>query len=110
MCFSVAQEEEEADEDEELGGLFRVSRPEKGRKQRMDALDCSRFTPDGVRDWDREEVGRAGDPRVGSQSTFDPWRCYCSFGSLWFLLSIFFWLSSFSASSVFSRFMHSLYK
>lgn len=53
----MVEEEEDADkEEEELGGLFRVSRPEKSKKVRADALDCSRFQPDRSRDWDQEEV------------------------------------------------------
>lgn len=53
----VAEEEEDSkDEDEELGGLFKVSRPEKSKRVRADALDCSRFQPDSNHDWDHEEV------------------------------------------------------
>uniref|UniRef100_A0AAR2JA85 Bms1-type G domain-containing protein n=1 Tax=Pygocentrus nattereri TaxID=42514 RepID=A0AAR2JA85_PYGNA len=43
-------------EEEELGGLFRVSRPEKSKKIRADAVDCSRFQPDAGHDWDQEEM------------------------------------------------------
>lgn len=57
--FVTAIEEEEAngENEEELGGLFRVSRPEKSKKVRADAIDCSRFQPDANHDWDQEEVG-----------------------------------------------------
>ena len=44
------------DEEEELGGLFRVSRPQKSKRFRADAVDCSRFTPDSAHNWDLEEV------------------------------------------------------
>ncbi|KAJ8264708.1 hypothetical protein GJAV_G00152840 [Gymnothorax javanicus] len=54
---TVAQDEGDEDEDaEELGGLFKVSRPEKGKRERADALDCSRFAPDASHDWDLEEM------------------------------------------------------
>ncbi|MBN3295779.1 BMS1 protein, partial [Amia calva] len=54
---TVAEEEEDEGEDEEeLGGLFRVSRPEKGKRQRADGLDCTRYPPDGTHDWDQEEM------------------------------------------------------
>uniref|UniRef100_A0A8K9VD08 Bms1-type G domain-containing protein n=1 Tax=Oncorhynchus mykiss TaxID=8022 RepID=A0A8K9VD08_ONCMY len=43
-------------DEEELGGLFRVSRPEKGKKHRADGVDCSRFDPDAARNWDLEEM------------------------------------------------------
>lgn len=62
VCFShlfvsVVEEEDEANsEEEELGGLFRVSRPEKSKKERADAVDCSRFQPDASHNWDQEEV------------------------------------------------------
>lgn len=53
----VAEEEEDSkDEEDELGGLFKVSRPEKNKRVGADALDCSRFQPDSNHDWDQEEV------------------------------------------------------
>ncbi|XP_028844933.1 ribosome biogenesis protein BMS1 homolog isoform X2 [Denticeps clupeoides] len=52
----VEEEEEEGEEDEEVGGLFRVSRPEKGKRRRADGLDCSRFEPDDSHDWEQEEM------------------------------------------------------
>uniref|UniRef100_W5KVZ8 BMS1 ribosome biogenesis factor n=1 Tax=Astyanax mexicanus TaxID=7994 RepID=W5KVZ8_ASTMX len=55
---TVVEEEEDAQnkEDEELGGLFRVTRPEKNKKVRADAVDCSRFHPDAGHDWEDEEM------------------------------------------------------
>ncbi|KAM4624326.1 ribosome biogenesis protein BMS1 homolog isoform 1-T2 [Polymixia lowei] len=44
------------EEEGELGGLFRVSRPEKSKMQWADATDCSRFNPDGSHNWDLEEM------------------------------------------------------
>jgi len=54
LCFAVADDSE--DEEEELGGLFRVSRPQKSKKFQANALDCSRFNPDTPHNWDLEEV------------------------------------------------------
>ncbi|XP_008313164.1 ribosome biogenesis protein BMS1 homolog isoform X1 [Cynoglossus semilaevis] len=48
----TSQEEQE----EELGGLFKVSRPQKSRKVTSDSLDCSHFRPDSSHDWDQEEM------------------------------------------------------
>uniref|UniRef100_A0A8C7NGU9 Bms1-type G domain-containing protein n=1 Tax=Oncorhynchus mykiss TaxID=8022 RepID=A0A8C7NGU9_ONCMY len=46
---TVAEDDGDGGEDEEeLGGLFRVSRPEKGKKHRADGVDCSRFDPDAI--------------------------------------------------------------
>ncbi|KAF5896537.1 ribosome biogenesis protein BMS1 [Clarias magur] len=54
---TVVEEEDEANsKDEELGGLFRVSRPENSKKVRADAMDCSRFQPDASHNWDQEEM------------------------------------------------------
>lgn len=54
---SVAEkEEDDSNDEEELGGLFKVNRPEKSKKVRADAMDCSRFQPDNSHDWDQEEV------------------------------------------------------
>uniref|UniRef100_A0A673MGS9 Bms1-type G domain-containing protein n=1 Tax=Sinocyclocheilus rhinocerous TaxID=307959 RepID=A0A673MGS9_9TELE len=50
------EEEEDSNDEEELGGLFKVSRPERSKKVRADAMDCSRFHPDSSHDWDQEEV------------------------------------------------------
>ncbi|KAK2815459.1 hypothetical protein Q5P01_025926 [Channa striata] len=54
---SVGQAQDSEDEDEEeLGGLFRVSRPQKSKKFQENALDCSRFNPDTSHNWDLEEM------------------------------------------------------
>ncbi|KAI4801177.1 hypothetical protein KUCAC02_000102 [Chaenocephalus aceratus] len=52
----VAADDSEEGEEEELGGLFRVSRPQKSKRFRADAVDCSRFTPDSAHNWDLEEM------------------------------------------------------
>uniref|UniRef100_A0A4W6FIE0 BMS1 ribosome biogenesis factor n=1 Tax=Lates calcarifer TaxID=8187 RepID=A0A4W6FIE0_LATCA len=50
-------EADDSEEDkEELGGLFRVSRPQKSKKFKANAVDCSRFIPDTSHNWDLEEV------------------------------------------------------
>lgn len=56
--FLVAvNEADDSEEDgEELGGLFRVSRPQNSKKVHSNALDCSRFHPDSGHNWDLEEV------------------------------------------------------
>ncbi|XP_078200067.1 ribosome biogenesis protein BMS1 homolog isoform X2 [Callithrix jacchus] len=48
--------EEEDDTQEELGGLFRVTQPDRGCKHKADSLDCSRFPVEAPHDWDLEEV------------------------------------------------------
>uniref|UniRef100_A0A674DIY4 BMS1 ribosome biogenesis factor n=1 Tax=Salmo trutta TaxID=8032 RepID=A0A674DIY4_SALTR len=53
---TVAEDDDGEEDEEELGGLFRVSRPEKGKKHRADGVDCSRFDPDAARNWDLEEM------------------------------------------------------
>ncbi|KAG9338325.1 hypothetical protein JZ751_025881 [Albula glossodonta] len=54
---TAAQDEGDEDADEEeLGGLFRVSRPQKSKRNAADATDCSRFVPDTKHDWDQEEM------------------------------------------------------
>ncbi|XP_056153219.1 ribosome biogenesis protein BMS1 homolog [Lampris incognitus] len=52
----VAEEESDVDDEEELGGLFRVSRPKKSKRYWADATDCSCFKPDGSHNWDLEEM------------------------------------------------------
>lgn len=53
---SVVEAEDSGDEEEELGGLFRVSRPQSSKKFQANALDCSRFNPDTSHNWDLEEM------------------------------------------------------
>ncbi|XP_074855519.1 ribosome biogenesis protein BMS1 homolog [Carettochelys insculpta] len=52
----VEDADEEDDADEELGGLFHVSRPDKESKQKANALDCSKFPVETLQDWDLDEV------------------------------------------------------
>lgn len=54
--FAVLEADNSEDDEEELGGLFRVSRPQKSRKVQANAVDCSRFQPDTSHNWDLEEV------------------------------------------------------
>ncbi|NXX88905.1 BMS1 protein, partial [Centropus bengalensis] len=55
---TVVEDEDHESEDagDELGGLFRVSRPDKASKQKANALDCSKFPIEKPQDWDLEEV------------------------------------------------------
>ncbi|KAM8729636.1 ribosome biogenesis protein BMS1 homolog isoform 1-T4 [Acanthopagrus schlegelii] len=53
---SVVEADDEAGEEEELGGLFRVSRPQNSKKFQANAFDCSRFHPDTSHNWDLEEM------------------------------------------------------
>uniref|UniRef100_A0A8C0UMD9 BMS1 ribosome biosis factor n=1 Tax=Cyanistes caeruleus TaxID=156563 RepID=A0A8C0UMD9_CYACU len=50
------EDQESEDADDELGGLFRVSRPDTASKQKANALDCSKFLVEKPQDWDLEEV------------------------------------------------------
>uniref|UniRef100_A0A671UWI4 BMS1 ribosome biogenesis factor n=1 Tax=Sparus aurata TaxID=8175 RepID=A0A671UWI4_SPAAU len=52
----VVEAENGAGEEEELGGLFRVSRPQNSKKVQANAFDCSRFHPDTSHNWDLEEM------------------------------------------------------
>ncbi|KAM4034174.1 ribosome biogenesis protein BMS1 homolog isoform 1-T3 [Anomaloglossus baeobatrachus] len=53
----VGNAEDEGDEnDEELGGLFHVSRPDKESKRASNALDCSKFMVESPQEWDDDEV------------------------------------------------------
>ncbi|XP_068924461.1 ribosome biogenesis protein BMS1 homolog isoform X2 [Petaurus breviceps papuanus] len=45
-------DDEEGDENEKLGGLFRV----KESKRKAGSLDCSKFPVESPQDWDLEEV------------------------------------------------------
>uniref|UniRef100_A0A665TUP6 BMS1 ribosome biogenesis factor n=1 Tax=Echeneis naucrates TaxID=173247 RepID=A0A665TUP6_ECHNA len=42
--------------EEELGGLFRVSHPQKKKRVIANYVDCSRFNPDTSHNWDLEEM------------------------------------------------------
>ncbi|XP_074011057.1 ribosome biogenesis protein BMS1 homolog [Numenius arquata] len=59
LVYGTAVEDEDhesEDAGDELGGLFRVSRPDKASKQKANALDCSKFLIEKPQDWDLEEV------------------------------------------------------
>uniref|UniRef100_A0A8C0BLW6 BMS1 ribosome biogenesis factor n=1 Tax=Buteo japonicus TaxID=224669 RepID=A0A8C0BLW6_9AVES len=59
LIYGTAVEDEDhenEDASDELGGLFRVSRPDKASKQNANALDCSKFLIEKPQDWDLEEV------------------------------------------------------
>lgn len=58
MFYLVIEDEDHESEDagDELGGLFRVSCPDKASKQQANALDCSKFLVEKPQDWDLEEV------------------------------------------------------
>ncbi|NWI61551.1 BMS1 protein, partial [Calyptomena viridis] len=59
LVYGTAVGDEDHDSDDaadELGGLFRVSRPDKELKQKANALDCSKFLIEKPQDWDLEEV------------------------------------------------------
>uniref|UniRef100_A0A1A7YMN0 BMS1-like, ribosome assembly protein n=1 Tax=Iconisemion striatum TaxID=60296 RepID=A0A1A7YMN0_9TELE len=53
---SVVEADDSDEEEEELGGLFRVSRPQKSKKVQTNSVDCSRFPPDSSHNWDLEEI------------------------------------------------------
>ncbi|XP_008277555.1 ribosome biogenesis protein BMS1 homolog, partial [Stegastes partitus] len=53
---SVVEADDSEDEEEELGGLFRVSRPQKSKKFQANARDSSCFYPDASHNWDLEEM------------------------------------------------------
>ncbi|XP_037659857.1 ribosome biogenesis protein BMS1 homolog [Choloepus didactylus] len=50
------KEEDDVDTREELGGLFRVSQPDRECEHKADSLDCSRFLVETPHDWGLEEV------------------------------------------------------
>uniref|UniRef100_A0A2K6SDW2 BMS1 ribosome biogenesis factor n=1 Tax=Saimiri boliviensis boliviensis TaxID=39432 RepID=A0A2K6SDW2_SAIBB len=54
LIYGTATEDNEEDDDtqEELGGLFRVTQPDRGCKRKADSLDCSRFLVEAPHDWD----------------------------------------------------------
>jgi len=52
----VVEVDDSEDEEQELGGLFRVSRPQNSKKFQANGVDSSRFSPDASHDWALEEV------------------------------------------------------
>ncbi|XP_069024656.1 ribosome biogenesis protein BMS1 homolog isoform X1 [Embiotoca jacksoni] len=52
----VEVDDSEEEEEEELGGLFRVSGAQKSKKFHANGLDCSRFIPDTLHNWEVEEM------------------------------------------------------
>lgn len=54
--FAVVKADDSEEEEDELGGLFRVSLPQKSKKVQANTVDCSCFTPDTSHNWDLEEV------------------------------------------------------
>ncbi|KAM9716381.1 ribosome biogenesis protein BMS1 homolog [Menidia menidia] len=56
LVYGAVVEANSGDEEEEVGGLFRVSRPQKSKRFQANALDCSRFPPDSPHSWELEEV------------------------------------------------------
>uniref|UniRef100_A0A4W3HUP1 BMS1 ribosome biogenesis factor n=1 Tax=Callorhinchus milii TaxID=7868 RepID=A0A4W3HUP1_CALMI len=53
---AVAEENEDSDEEDILGGLFRVTRSDRDSRQRANGLDSSKFLVEKPQDWDLEEV------------------------------------------------------
>ncbi|XP_059180784.1 ribosome biogenesis protein BMS1 homolog [Centropristis striata] len=53
---SVVEADDSEDDEQELGGLFRVSRPQKSKRFLANAVDSSHFNPDASHDWDLEEM------------------------------------------------------
>ncbi|XP_064418596.1 ribosome biogenesis protein BMS1 homolog [Latimeria chalumnae] len=53
---TVAEKDDDEEGGLELGGLFRVSRPNKESKCKASALDCSKFPVESLQDWNLEEV------------------------------------------------------
>ncbi|XP_070783077.1 ribosome biogenesis protein BMS1 homolog [Enoplosus armatus] len=56
LVYGSVVEAGDSEEEEELGGLFRVSRPQTSKRFQANALDCSRFDPDSSHNWDLEEM------------------------------------------------------
>nr|XP_014339296.1 PREDICTED: LOW QUALITY PROTEIN: ribosome biogenesis protein BMS1 homolog [Latimeria chalumnae] len=52
---TVAEKDDDEEGGLELGGLFRVSRPNKESKCKASALDCSKFPVESLQDWNLEE-------------------------------------------------------
>ncbi|XP_067876385.1 ribosome biogenesis protein BMS1 homolog [Heterodontus francisci] len=58
LVYGTVNEDKEEDEegDDTLGGIFHISRPDKGSKRKGSGLDSSVFPVKNPRDWDLEEV------------------------------------------------------
>ncbi|XP_061490924.1 ribosome biogenesis protein BMS1 homolog [Rhineura floridana] len=58
LIYGAVAEDEgvEDEENDELGGLFRINRPSDESKRRVDALDCSKFPVETPQNWDLNEV------------------------------------------------------
>ncbi|XP_077594861.1 ribosome biogenesis protein BMS1 homolog [Stigmatopora nigra] len=60
LVYGSAEAKEECNnndcDEEELGGLFRVNRPQKSRSFQTNSLDCSHFEPDSSHNWDLDEM------------------------------------------------------
>ncbi|XP_077359239.1 ribosome biogenesis protein BMS1 homolog [Festucalex cinctus] len=59
LVYGSAEGKEEDDDDsdkDEVGGLFRINRPQKSKMFQANALDCSHFNPDSSHNWDLEEM------------------------------------------------------
>ncbi|XP_011616339.2 ribosome biogenesis protein BMS1 homolog isoform X1 [Takifugu rubripes] len=53
---SVPESSSPEDENEELGGIFRVSYPQNIKKHQANTVDCSRFYANNSHDWNSEEM------------------------------------------------------
>ncbi|XP_062330818.1 ribosome biogenesis protein BMS1 homolog [Osmerus eperlanus] len=56
LVYGTVVEDGAEEDEEELGGMFKVSRPDTVKRHRADLLDCSLFPPDAGRDWDLDEM------------------------------------------------------
>ncbi|NP_001184133.1 ribosome biogenesis protein BMS1 homolog [Xenopus tropicalis] len=52
----VQDDKEDENDEEQIGGLFHVSRPDKESRQAANSVDCSKFLVDNPQDWDNTEV------------------------------------------------------
>uniref|UniRef100_A0A7N8WP15 BMS1 ribosome biogenesis factor n=1 Tax=Mastacembelus armatus TaxID=205130 RepID=A0A7N8WP15_9TELE len=69
---SVVEADDSEGEEEEVGGMFRVIRPQKCKRFQVNALDCSRFNPDTSHNWEAEEVIRFLTPFLMFCAPCDP--------------------------------------
>uniref|UniRef100_A0A8C5GCE2 Ribosome biogenesis protein BMS1 homolog n=1 Tax=Gouania willdenowi TaxID=441366 RepID=A0A8C5GCE2_GOUWI len=56
LVYGSVVEVEDDEDEEELGGLFRVSRPQNNKRFQANDLDSSHFHPDTTHNWDLEEM------------------------------------------------------